>query len=56
MSFECAPYLDSCEQGRPDKCPVVRNVNRVWFSLEFLPYKRSELGEILTGMNFNLPG
>ena len=39
-----------------DKFPVVRNVNRVWFSLEFLPCKRPESGEILTRMNFNLPG
>ena len=34
---------------------MIRNVNRVWFSLACLPRKRPESGEILTRMKFNLP-
>ena len=46
-----------CEQGSPDiKFSVVRNVNRVWFSLARLPCKRPGSCETLARMNFNLPG
>ena len=31
-----APYLHLCEQGSPDKFSVIRNMNRVWFSLSWI--------------------
>ena len=53
--MEDALYLHSCEKGSPDKFSIVRNVNRVWFSLACLPRKHPGSCEILTRMNFNLP-
>ena len=39
-----------------NKFPVVRNVTRIWFSLAYLLCNRSESGEILTRLNFDLRG